>query len=329
MKKVILSFLEHQNGKVTTQSWEALGASQHLAALSGMTVEGLILTGENITPPLHGINIARRIASSDLAQYTPDGYTSAIAGLLSNLEDVAYIVFPHSYQVRDFAPKLAFQLDCPLLTDCIGMRDDNGEILFSRQLYQGKFIVDTVFNGKSPFLVSIQAGNFKASEDRPDANDTIIKETRWVQQPSEIRTRTLKRMQESSRSIDLSQSDIIVAVGRGIGEVNNIPIAENLAKALGAQLAGSRPVCDNGWLPMERQVGSSGQTVFPALYVALGISGAIQHLVGMKGSRKIVAINKDPKAPIFEIADIGIVSNLFDIVPLITEEIQRSKQEQQ
>jgi electron transfer flavoprotein alpha subunit len=142
---------------------------------------------------------------------------------------------------------------------------------------------------------------------------------------NQIRTSPEEPFREAAQTVDLSAAEIIVSVGRGIREKENIPVVEELAQALGAELAASRPICDNGWLPMQRQVGSSGQTVSPKVYIAVGISGAIQHLVGMKGSKSVVAINKDENAPIFEIADYGIVGDLFEVVPALTAAVRKAK----
>jgi electron transfer flavoprotein alpha subunit len=184
-------------------------------------------------------------------------------------------------------------------------------------LFQGKINADVRFEGDAPYFVSIQAGAFRA--DNLKAGTSVVEKTVPELAASQIRTKPLELFRESARAVDLSAAEIIVSVGRGIKEAENIPIVQKLAEALGAELAASRPICDNGWLPMERQVGSSGQTVAPKMYMAVGISGAIQHLVGMKGSKTIVAINKDPEAPIFEVADYGIVGDLFQVIPALIE----------
>jgi electron transfer flavoprotein alpha subunit len=182
---------------------------------------------------------------------------------------------------------------------------------------------DVRFEGDAPHFASIQAGAFRAENAKKADTAAPVDVMTPAIQPQQIRTKPLERFRESQRAVDLSAAERIVSVGRGIREQENIALVEQLAKAMGAELAASRPICDNGWLPMERQVGSSGQTVAPKLYVAVGISGAIQHLVGMKGSKTIVAINKDPEAPIFEAADYGIVGDLFQIVPAIIEALKK------
>jgi electron transfer flavoprotein alpha subunit len=223
--------------------------------------------------------------------------------------------------VRDFAPKLATALNRVLVSDVVSHRVENGELILVRQLFQGKINADIRFEGEPPWFASIQAGAFRADE--LEAGPAIVEETTPELDAGSIRTNPLELFRESSRAVDLGAAEIIVSVGRGIKEAENIAIVEKLAQALGAEIAASRPICDNGWLPMERQVGSSGQTVAPKLYIAVGISGAIQHLVGMKGSKTIVAINKDPEAPIFEVADYGIVGDLFQVVPALIEELSK------
>jgi electron transfer flavoprotein alpha subunit len=232
------------------------------------------------------------------------------------------VLFPHTYQVRDFAPRLALALDRVLISDATGYKYENDKLLFTRQMFQGKFVADVAFAGEAPWLATVQIGTYRA--DQAEAGSASV-ETVGAAQPAALRITPHEVFHEAKQAVDLSQAEVIVAIGRGIKEQKNVAIAEDLAKALGGDVAASRPICDNGWLPLERQIGSSGQTVAPKLYIALGISGAIQHIVGMKGARTIVAINKDKEAPIFEIADYGIVGNLFDVVPVLTEEIKKAK----
>ena len=233
------------------------------------------------------------------------------------------MLFPHTYQVRDYLPKLAASLDRVAITDVVSHRVDSGSLVLVRQLFQGKLNCEVRFSTGAPNFASLQAGAWRA--DQAVAGTASVEKFAPQLSPSDIRIRPLDLFRESQRAVDLSAASVIVSVGRGIQEADNIPIVEKLAKALGAELAASRPICDAGWLPMERQVGSSGQTVAPKLYVAVGISGAIQHLVGMKGSRVVVAINKDPNAPIFEIADYGIVGDLFQIIPELTQAVEKAR----
>jgi electron transfer flavoprotein alpha subunit len=251
-----------------------------------------------------------------LKDYTPDGYSIALQQLIAK-HAPTFVIFPHTYQVRDFAPKLAAALGRVLVSDVVAHRIENGDLVLVRQLFQGKINADVRFEGAAPYFASIQAGAFRA--DRLEAGTAPVEKMTPELTAAQIRTKPGELFRESARAVDLSAAEIIVSVGRGIREAENIPVVRKLADALGAELAASRPICDNGWLPMERQVGSSGQTVAPKMYVAVGISGAIQHLVGMKGAKTIVAINKDPEAPIFEVADYGIVGDLFQVVPAIIE----------
>jgi electron transfer flavoprotein alpha subunit len=256
-----------------------------------------------------------------LEAYTSDAYVHALKAFVAKLQP-KLILFPHTYQVRDFAPRMAMALDRTLISDATGYKYENGKLLFTRQMFQGKFVADVAFAGEAPWLATLQIGTFRA--DQAEAGAAQV-ETVEASAPPALRITPHEVFQEAKQAVDLSQAEVIVAIGRGIKEQKNVAIAEDLAKALGGEVAASRPICDNGWLPLERQIGSSGQTVAPKLYIALGISGAIQHIVGMKGARTIVAINKDKEAPIFEIADYGIVGNLFDVVPALTEEIKKAK----
>ncbi len=211
-----------------------------------------------------------------------------------------------------------------MIGDCTGYRYEGGKLIFVRQMFQGRTSADVVFTGEAPWVASFQAGAF-----RPDlaakhaAGKAPVRPVSVDLKPDQIRTKPLELFREAKQAVDLTQAPILVSVGRGIKAPENIAMAERLAKLLGGEISASRPICDEGWLPMERQIGSSGQTVSPKLYLALGISGAIQHVVGMKGSRTIAAINKDQNAPIFEVADYGVVGDLFEIVPAMIEELEK------
>ena len=222
---------------------------------------------------------------------------------------------------------LTADLDADGVSDVIELRAEQGELVFVRQVFQGKFHTAVSVTGEPPYFASLQSGAFRGDQVRTSADLSPIKQVRVVIEASQIRTKTEAPFREAKTEVDLSGAEIIVSVGRGIRDAEHIELARKLAEALGAELGASRPICDSGWLPLERQVGSSGQTVSPKLYVAIGISGAIQHVVGMKGSQTIVAINKDETAPIFEMADYGIVGDLFEIVPALTDAVLESKQE--
>jgi electron transfer flavoprotein alpha subunit len=308
----VLVVLEQSGGVLHRMSWEAVAA----AAQFGKPVTGVVLGGLPAGLDKGGLERILVLEHSALATYTADGFANALEKLIRERQP-EYVVFPHTYQVRDYAPKLATRFNQVLVSDVIEIRGDT----LVRQLFQGKLNADVKAGGAEPHFLSVQAGAFRADQLPVGAApvETVAAE------PGEIRTRPEAPFRESQRAVDLTAADVIVSVGRGIKEKENIPIVEELAGALGAELAASRPICDNGWLPMERQVGSSGQTVSPKVYIAVGISGAIQHLVGMKGAKTIVAINKDPEAPIFEVADYGIVGDLFEVIPALTEEVKKAK----
>jgi electron transfer flavoprotein alpha subunit len=321
----VLVILEQHGGKWSRISWETLAAGQQVGASLGQPVEAAIagygvgaLAAEAAAKKLARVYAVEHELLKD---YTADGYTAAIEALIRKLNP-ALILFPHSYQVRDFAPKLATRFSQTLVSDVISIRLDSGSPVFVRQLFQGKLNGDVRVSG-GPCFASLQAGAWRADSLAPGSAE--VETFTPTLDPAKIRQKPEAPFRESARAVDLTAAEIIVSVGRGIKEKENIPVVEELAKVLGAELAASRPICDAGWLPMERQVGSSGQTVAPKVYVAVGISGAIQHLVGMKGAKTIVAINKDANAPIFEVADYGIVGDLFEVVPALVEEVKKAK----
>jgi electron transfer flavoprotein alpha subunit len=324
--------VEQRAGRIGRISWEAVAAGQRLGAQLGLPVSAAIvgsqtesLASEIATRPLSKVV---RVEHPLLAQYTADGFALALQQFIQ-AEQPDYIVFPHTYQVRDYAPALAARLGQVLIGDVVAVGDGP---VFTRQLLQGRLNGNYRPTGSGPCFVSVQAGAFRAEpleENAAAAQATTpatITTFTPTLDPAQIRARPSEPYRGSSQTVDLGSAQLIVGVGRGIKDAESIPMVEELATALGAELAASRPICDNGWLPMERQVGSSGQTVSPKLYLAVGISGAIQHLVGMKGSQCVVAINKDPDAPIFEIADYGIVGDLFEVVPALTAAVKAAKQ---
>jgi electron transfer flavoprotein alpha subunit len=325
MAESILVVAEQREGKLNRVSFETIAAAQAIGKDTGWAVE-VVLPGDGISAlaqELAGKAVAKVYAleGASLSAYTSDAYVFALKTFVEEKKP-RLVLFPHTYQVRDFAPRLALGLDRTLISDSVGYRHDGGKLLFTRQMFQGKFAADVSFAGDGPWLATIQIGAFRA--DHAEAGSAPV-ENVTAAVTNEVRVTPHEVFQEAKQAVDLSQAEVIVAVGRGIKEQKNLSLAEDLAKALGGEVAASRPICDNGWLPLERQIGSSGQTVAPKLYFALGISGAIQHIVGMKGSRTIVAINKDAEAPIFEIADVGVVGNLFDVVPAVTEEVKKVK----
>jgi len=307
-------------------SWETLAAGQQLSAELGTELYAAI-PGSGIAA-LAAEAAAKKCAKvyavehDLLKDYTADAYTAAVEALIRAVSPTL-VLFPHTYQVRDFAPKLATRFSQVLISDVIGVRIEAGSPVFVRLLFQGKLNGDVRVSGGGPYFASLQAGSFRA--EALEAGSAPVENFSPALDASAIRQKPEAPFRESARAVDLTTAEIIVSVGRGIKEKENIPIVEELAKVLGAELAASRPICDAGWLPMERQVGSSGQTVAPKVYMAVGISGAIQHLVGMKGAKTIVAINKDANAPIFEVADYGIVGDLFEVVPALVAEVKKAK----
>jgi electron transfer flavoprotein alpha subunit len=321
---MILVVAEQRGGKLNRATWESIAAAQQLGSSgpSGPAITVVVL-GAGVAA------VAAEVAAADvqavvtidapaLEPYTPDGFTAALAQAIAELKP-STVILPHTYQTRDFAPKLAARLDRALVTDVTGIKPGP---LFVRPMFQGKLTADVEPLGPAPHFITTQIGSFRADQMKKAAAPAPIRALSVTIDAASIRQTPDAPFQEARQAVDLSQAERIVSVGRGIKEQGKLPIAQQLADALHAELAASRPICDAGWLPMERQVGSSGQTVAPKLYLALGISGAIQHLVGMKGSQTIVAINKDADAPIFEVASYGIVGDLFEIVPAMIEALK-------
>ena len=312
---MILVVAEHREGKLNRATLETIAAAQSAGSPVKVAVLGSGVDG--VAKELAAADVAEVLTIDDAAlkEYTADGFVLALEQLIGR-ENPERVFLPHTYQTRDFAPALAARVKRPLVTDCVAVKG-NGYV---RPMFQGKMQADVAVEG--PHLATFQIGAFRADAMK-SGGSAQVKPAAVSIDASKIRQKPEAPFKEAKQSVDLSQAERIVAVGRGIKAQEHLKIAEQLAQALGAELAASRPICDAGWLPMDRQVGSSGQTVAPKLYLALGISGAIQHLVGMKGARTIVAINKDAEAPIFEIADFGIVGDLFEVVPAMIAELQK------
>jgi len=322
---MILVIAEQRGGKLNRATWEAIAAAQQLSGLTGTPI-AVVVPGAAIGA------VAQELASAHVQEvitlehaalepYTPDGFTAALQQAAAELK-AAHVLLPHTYQTRDFAPKLAARLDRALVTDVVAIKQVDGQTAFVRPMFQGKLTADVVMQGPPPHFATFQIGAYRADQAAKGDAPASIRALQVTIDATSIRQKPEAPFQQAKQAVDLSQAERIVSVGRGIKDEANIAVAKQLAEALDAEIAASRPICDAGWLPMERQVGSSGQTVAPKLYVALGISGAIQHLVGMKGSNIVVAINKDADAPIFEIADYGIVGDLFEIVPAIINAVK-------
>ena len=324
----ILLITEQREGKWNNVSFETLAAAQQIASQTNGSISAAVV-GKGVATladELAGfqLNEVLVVEHDLLDKYTPDGFAIALRQVMENAKP-DLVLLPHTYQVRDFAPKLAASLTKGMVGDCVGYRHENGKLIFVRQMFQGRTNADVVFTREAPWIATFQAGAFRADLAAKGTSKAAIKPVSVELKPEQIRTKPLELFREAKQAVDLTQAPILVSVGRGIKAPENIPLAEKLAKLLGGEVSASRPICDEGWLPMDRQIGSSGQTVAPKLYFALGISGAIQHVVGMKGSRTIAAINKDQNAPIFEIADYGVVGDLFEIVPALIEELEKPR----
>jgi electron transfer flavoprotein alpha subunit len=318
--------LQHREGQISRISWEAIAAAQKLAASLGGKAEAVLLgsgvglaAAEVAKLDLAGVHVADHDA---LRVYTPGAYIGALGPAIKSAAP-AFVVFPHTYQTVDYMARLAQAVGAGLLPEVTSFENGDGGLVWTRPIMSGKLQSKVRVKGEGTVLVSVQAGAFQA--------DGVVRGEAEVK-PLEVDLSAIKPDREvlgyeevGGDTVDLTKAEVIVAVGRGVGGADKMAPVEALAKALGAEIGASRPVIDNGWLPRDRQIGSSGQTVAPKLYVAAGISGAIQHLVGMKGSSVIVAINKDPGAPIFTVADYGIVGDLHEVLPALTEAVQAAK----
>lgn len=328
MADTILVIVEQREGKLNRVSWETTTAGQAIAAATGWSLEAAVI-GASVSALAAEVAVKKvakvyAVESPKLEPYTPDAFAAALKQFLATKQP-KLVLMPHTYQVRDFVPTLATAMGRTVISDCIGFKHESGKLIFTRQMFQGKLAADVSFTRDAPWFATFQNGAFRGDKVEEGATAAPIEAVSVTIADGVVRTQPQEVFKEVKQAVDLTQAEIIVSVGRGIKEQKNIEMAKQLADALGGELAASRPICDSGWLPMDRQVGSSGQTVAPKLYLALGISGAIQHIVGMKGSKAIIAVNKDSEAPIFEVADYAVVGNLFDIVPPLIEEVKKAK----
>ncbi|HXZ31349.1 MAG TPA: electron transfer flavoprotein subunit alpha/FixB family protein [Terriglobales bacterium] len=328
MPESILVVVEQREGKLNRVSWETLTAGQALSAETGWPLQAAVVGGgvAGLAGEVAGKKVTKvyAVESPRLDPYTPDAFAAGLKQFIE-AQQPKLLLMPHTYQVRDFVPKLATAMGRTVISDCIGYKKHGEKLVFTRQMFQGKLAADVSFGCEPPWFVTFQNGAFRADKVEAGTNAAPVETVKVDIPDNVIRNRPHEVFKEAKQAVDLTQAEIIVSIGRGIKEQKNIELAKQLADALGGEIAASRPICDSGWLPMDRQIGSSGQTVAPKLYLALGISGAIQHIVGMKGSRTIIAVNKDSEAPIFEIADYAVVGNLFDIVPPLIEEVKKAK----
>ncbi|HEX8473617.1 MAG TPA: electron transfer flavoprotein subunit alpha/FixB family protein [Pyrinomonadaceae bacterium] len=325
MSNGILVFVEHRDGAFNKTSFEALAAAQQLGGELAQPVTAVVLGNDAaLAQEVAAYDVAKVVSAENekLGEYTPDAYTDAMQHVVRAL-DPQFVIMPHTYLVRDFAPKLAARFGKSVVSDCLRAKVSDGAVTFARRIFLGKVDADVLTDGEAPIFATFQSGAYRADQATKGAGAAGVESL--AVEVGDVRMKPESPFQEVKAAVDLSKTDVIVAVGRGIKSQENLALAEQLAAALGGDLAASRPICDAGWLPIDRQIGSSGQTVAPKLYIALGISGAIQHLVGMKNSSTIVAVNKDAEAPIFDIADYGIVGDLFEVVPVLTEEVKKLK----
>jgi electron transfer flavoprotein alpha subunit len=328
MTDTILVVVEQRESKLNRVSWETIAAGQALAAETGWDLEAAVVGSGvgDLAKEVASKKISKvyAIESPKLAPYTPDAFSVALKEFIESKQP-KLILMPHTYQVRDFVPKLATAMGRTVISDCIGYKKESDKLVFTRQMFQGKFSADVSFTSDPPWFVTFQNGAFRGDKAEAGSAAAPVETVNVEIADSVVRNKPQEVFKEAKQAVDLTQAEIIVSVGRGIKEQKNIELAKQLAEALGGEISASRPICDAGWLPMDRQIGSSGQTVAPKLYLALGISGAIQHIVGMKGAKTIIAINKDSEAPIFEIADYAVVGNLFEVVPPLIEEVKKAK----
>ncbi len=319
----ILVVLEGVNGTIHRISKEALVAAQALGKDINQKVSVLAFGKDsaNLSKEASGFNVNEVILVEDdnLNSYSADAYAETIKQVVEK-ESPNFVIMGYSYLVRDFFPKVSARLQKPLITDVIGYKTDGGKTLYTKQVIHGKLTVDIESKVEGPVLVGFQSAAYSA--DNLENGSAEIRTVAVALDSAQLKTTSEEPFQEESGGVDLTAADKIISIGRGVGKEENMPMVKDLAVALKAEIGASRPIVDSGWLPNSHQVGSSGQSVTPNLYLALGISGAIQHVVGMKGSKNIVAINRDPDAPIFEVADYGIVGDILEIVPKLTESLK-------
>lgn len=311
----ILTFIQHQDGTVSRSSLEAVKGAQDLAEITHAKIKGVVFGLDKIPDELANLHMDEilLVQGNELHTYSSEYYTAAMHQILET-ERPELVLASHTYQARDWIPRLAHRWKRPLISDCIGFRHD-GELIWVRQVFQGKMNADIQ---TTPGLVFIALQPGALGSDDLAAGSPQIRSIDVDLAGLKPRVLPEERFQEAKDSVDLSRAQRIISIGRGIGKEEHLEMIKELAAALGAELGSSRPVVDYGWLPHDRQIGSSGQTVSPKLYIAAGISGAIQHQVGMKNAGCIVAINKDQNAPIFDVADYGIVADLQEIIPRLT-----------
>lgn len=311
----ILCFIQTLDGKANNNSLESLFAAQEISKNNSAEVHAVVFNKDVATKlSSYNLNSVIYINNSELETYNPEYYLKSLE-LLNNELNPDLMVFGHTYETRDWVPRLSARLDKAFVSDCVNVQFESN-LHFIRPIYQAKLNEKIKLNNQG--IVSFQAGSY-SSENIIEGSCSIEEKSLDLQ--IDLTVRPGERFKESAEGVDLSNAEVIVSIGRGVGKIENVDLVKSLAEKLNAQIGASRPVVDAGWLDHSYQIGSSGQTVSPKLYLAVGISGAIQHLVGMKGAKNIIAINKDPNAPIFEISDYAVLGDIFEILPKLIEEL--------
>ena len=319
MSSDVLTVADHRRGDVRDVSFELVSAGRDLADAADGDLHVAVVSGntEEFADQLNreGVDHVHTVDYGE--EFNHDVYVQATEALYEEL-DPEFVLLPNSVNGLDYAPAVAQGLDLPYVSDAVGLDYDESGLEVTREMYGSK-VETTVQVAQGPFVVSLRGGEWPEAEGVGDAE---INEFDFTPDEDAIRSTVTGYEEVAGGDVDISEADFLISIGRGIEEEDNLPLIEELVEATGATLSASRPIVDNEWLPKNRQVGQSGKQVTPKVYLAIGISGAVQHVAGMKNAETIIAINTDPNAPIFDIADYGIVGDLFDVVPALTEEFQ-------
>jgi electron transfer flavoprotein alpha subunit len=324
---MIFVITEHKDNKLKPITSELLVFAQRVGRDFGQPVTAVVLGSStaSLAGELKTRKIDRVITAehADLGEYNPDSYVEVLKSILEK-EKPFLVLIGHTTQGMDFAPRLSVRLRRPLIAGCVEYEKQADRLILTRQVFNAKMNMKTSPRGEPPYFATASPGAFPGDEVETGGSAAVVAFP--VQLSGGSRRKLLERVEAPKGKADLTSAPIIVSGGRGLKQKENFSLVFELAEAIGGSVGASRPVVDAEWLPREYQVGSSGQTVSPRLYIAVGISGAIQHLVGMQTSRCIVAINKDPEAPIFKVAHYGIVDDLFKVVPALTKIFKDLKQ---
>jgi len=323
--KELFVLAEHRRGEIRDVTFEMLTKGRELSQKINVDLTAVLL-GHNVKEFAKTLaDQAKRVLIVDdarLENFNAEAYQRVLSHLISERKPSLTLVGHTAYGV-DLAPSLAAELNVPLATDCIDLDFEGERLVVVRQVYGGKVNVKASLRKSESYVVTLRPGTFEAQEVKPLGGETI-EIASPLSKDIEYK-RFIEFFEPPAGEVDISAADVIVGIGRGIRDIENMPVVEKLAGALGGVLACSRPIVDKGWLPKDRQVGTSGKTVKPKLYIAIGISGQFQHVSGMKNADLIIAINKDPKAPIFRAADYGVVEDLFKVVPTLTNKLLEEK----